>query len=80
MPRLPCLRPAVGVLLTFSRAGKDRAHVTTAADGKYRVLLAPGTYRIHVSRKIARRISPSDVIVHASRVSRLTIYLDTGIR
>jgi hypothetical protein len=80
MPRVPCLRPAAGVLVTFSRAGEDRAHVTTAADGSYRVLLAPGTYRIRVTRPLTRRIRPSEVLVHASMLRRLTIYLDTSLR
>lgn len=80
MPRVPCLRPAAGVLVTFSRAGKDRAHVTTAADGSYRVLLVPGTYRIRVTHPLARRVRPGEVVVHPSLLRRLTIYLDTGIR
>lgn len=80
MPRVPCLRPAAGVMMTFSRAGEARAHVTTAANGSYCVVLAPGTYRIRVTHPLTRRIRPSEVIVHASRLRRLTIYLVTDIR
>ena len=80
MPRVPCMRPAAGVVMIFSRAGRDRAHVRTATDGGYRVLLAPGTYRISVARPFAGRVKPVEATVHASQVRRLNVYLDSGIR
>jgi hypothetical protein len=81
MPRVPCMRPAVGVVLAFSRAGVVRARVTTAAGGSYRVALAPGTYAVRVTRpKGVHRLSPSAVSLSAGQVKRTTFYLDTGIR
>jgi hypothetical protein len=35
MPRVPCMHPAAGVVLAFSRGGVTRARVTTGADGTY---------------------------------------------
>ena len=81
MPRVPCMRPAAGVVLAFSRAGVVRARVTTGAEGSYRVALAPGTYGVRVTRpEGVHRLSPSVVSVSAGQVKRTTFYLDTGIR
>ena len=80
MPRVPCMRPAAGVVMTFSRAGRDRARVRTASDGGYRVLLAPGIYRIRVARPFAGRVKPAEATVHANQLRRLNMYLDSGIR
>jgi hypothetical protein len=67
MPRVPCLHPASGIVLAFSRGGIVRARVTTAADGTYRVALRPGTYRV-------QGFSPSSVHVVAGKVMRVTFY------
>jgi Carboxypeptidase regulatory-like domain len=81
MPRVPCMRPAAGVVLAFSRAGAVRARVTSAADGSYRVALAPGTYAVRVTRpEGVHRLSPLAVSLSANQVKRVTFYLDTGIR
>jgi Carboxypeptidase regulatory-like domain len=75
------MRPAPGVVLAFSRSGVVRARVTTAADGTYRVSLAPGTYGVRVTRPSGvRRLDPARVTLAPSQVRRLTFYLDTGIR
>lgn len=44
--RAPCLEPAVGVELSFVRAGKVVRRVRTGLGGRYRVGLAPGWYAI----------------------------------
>jgi carboxypeptidase family protein len=81
MPRVPCLRPAAGVVLAFSRGGIVRARATTNADGSYRRALAPGTYDVRVVRPTGvRRLNPASVRLVANQVRRLTFYLDTGIR
>jgi hypothetical protein len=67
MPRLPCLHPASGVVLAFSRGGVVRARVTTRAGGTYRVALLPGTYRV-------LGFSPSPVRVVAGKVMRVTFH------
>lgn len=81
MPRIPCMRPAGGVVLAFSRGGTVRARATTAADGSYRVVLGAGTYGVRVVRPTGvRRLNPSSVRLAASQTRRVTFYLDTGIR
>jgi Carboxypeptidase regulatory-like domain len=81
MPRIPCMRPAGGVVLAFSRGGSVRARVTTAADGSYRLALGGGTYSVRVTRPAGvRRLSPSVVAVARGQIKRVTFYLDTGIR
>jgi Carboxypeptidase regulatory-like domain len=81
MPRVPCMRPAAGVVLAFRRGGAVRARVTTGKDGHYRVALAPGSYGVRVTRPTGvRRLRPDAVTVSAGQVKQLTFYLDTGIR
>ena len=81
MPRIPCMRPAPGVVLAFSRGGLVRARVTTAVDGSYRVALVPGSYTVRVTRPSGiRRLTPSGVTLAGAQVKRVTFYLDTGIR
>ena len=81
MPRVPCMRPAPGVVLAFSRGRIVKARATTAADGSYRVALAPGAYGVRVTRPSGvRRLSPATVRVAGGQVNRVTFYLDSGIR
>jgi hypothetical protein len=81
MPRVPCMRPAAGVVLAFSHDGIVRARVTTARDGTYRIALAPGTYGVRVVHPVGvRRLSPASVRLFAGQFRRLTFYMDTGIR
>jgi Carboxypeptidase regulatory-like domain len=81
MPRVPCMRPAAGVELAFSRGGVVRARVTTGKDGHYRVALVPGSYGVRVTRPVGvRRLRPATVTLSAGQDKRLTFYLDTGIR
>ena len=81
MPRVPCLHPASGVVLVFVRGGVVRQRVTSAVDGSYRVLLAPGTYRVRVVQPAGvRRLTPASVSVVAGETKRITFYLDTSSR
>ena len=81
MPRIPCMHPAGGVVLSFSREGLVRARVTTDADGGYRLALGAGTYSVRVTHPAGvRRVRPSVVTLLRGQVKRVTFYLDTGIR
>ena len=42
---VPCLEPALGVSLIFSQPGTRRV-VTTNGEGRYRITLPPGLYRV----------------------------------
>jgi hypothetical protein len=81
MPRVPCMRPAAGVVLAFRRVGVVPTRVRTARDGSYHVLLAPGTYAVRVAEPLGvRRPKPATVTVSAGHMKRVTFYLDSGIR
>ena len=81
MAEVPCSRPAAGIVLAFSRKGRARAHVTTAKDGTYRVMLFAGTYGVRVTHPSnTRPIKPASVTVDAGRIKRVNFYIDTGIR
>ncbi len=41
----PCLEPAPGLTITFTRAGTRRV-VKTNAEGRYSIKLGPGVYRV----------------------------------
>ena len=66
--------------MTFTRAGREKARVTTAMNGSYRVRLAPGTYRIRIARPALGRVKPAEAAVFAGRIRRLNVYVDFGIR
>jgi hypothetical protein len=78
----PCSAPAKGVVLVFVRAGRVAARVTTALDGRYRVVLAGGAYSVRtaVRTTIGRGLEPRTVAVPRNRFARLDFLLDTGIR
>jgi hypothetical protein len=81
MPRVPCLRPAAGIVLAFERGGIVRARVSTARDGSYHVMLAAGSYAVRVTHPAGvRRPTPASVAISPRQVKRVTFYLDTGIR
>jgi len=67
-------------VLAFRTGGRDRAHVTTGKDGTYRVLLAAGTYQVHVTNPATRPVKPASVTVDRGRIKRVNFYIDTGIR
>lgn len=79
---VPCDRPAPGVNLVFSRAGKEPVRVVTRRLGQFGVRLDPGRYDIRLLEpaRIGSRLSPRTVRVPAAGVVRLELHLDTGIR
>jgi len=78
----PCDEPAANVKLVFLRNGKTVASVRTARDGRYRVALAPGVYRVRTAAQpaIGRGIEPQSVRVPRGRCARVDFSIDTGIR
>ena len=75
---LPCSAPAKSVVVRFTRGTSSRS-VRTDANGRYRIALAAGSWRISVAG--ARfGFRPHSVVVPASRVAVQNIAIDTGIR
>ena len=77
----PCTRPAAGLVLVFTRAGKV-TRVTTRADGTYRVRLVAGWYAVKAipSARVGTGLTPSRVKVVAGRMVHRDFLLDTGIQ
>ena len=78
----PCDEPAANVKLVFLRNGKTVAIVRTGRDGRYRVALAPGAYRVRAPGRpgIGSGIEPQTVRVPRGRCARVNFSIDTGIR
>ena len=76
---VPCEAPAGHVRITFVRNGIARS-VTTGADGRYVIRLAPGTWAVKIATGKIGSYGPRTVLVRAGvmRVQNFTI--DTGIR
>ena len=78
----PCDEPAANVRLVFLRNGKAVARVRTGSDGRYRVTLAPGVYRVSAPGRpvIGSGIEPRSARVPRGRFARVDFSIDTGIR
>ena len=75
---VPCSGPAKHIKITFVRAGVAKS-VLTGANGRYSILLAPGTYAVRFpSAKFGFR--PRSAVVVAGRMSTRDFSIDTGIR
>jgi hypothetical protein len=76
----PCTAPAQ-VTLLFSRAG-HRYRARSAADGRYRIVLPPGSYTVTTLERVGidRNIRPRRVHVRSAHLDRLDFSIDTGIR
>jgi hypothetical protein len=75
---IPCYGPAKNVTLRFTRSGYASRTVTTTDLGRYRILLAPGTYAVRASR--GRSIEPSRVRIRGGILAVRDFSIDTGIR
>jgi hypothetical protein len=75
-----CTAPAQ-VTLLFRRVGHTY-RTRSSADGRYRIVLAPGYYTVTTAERIgiARNIRPRAVHVRRAHVDRLDFSIDTGIR
>ena len=75
-----CSAPVPNLPLAFARSGVDVARVTTAADGTYRIRLAPGTYTVRRLKRIGMSMTPVTVQVPGGRWKHQSFSIDTGIR
>jgi hypothetical protein len=77
-----CTRPAVGIVLVFSRYGKDVVVAKTDKDGNYRVKLSPGRYELSVRGKhaVGQTLKPLTATVPSGRLARVDLRYDVGIR
>jgi len=77
-------RPVAGAVLVFTdAAGTEVARATSAADGSFRVELAPGAYRVTAQPVdgLMGTPGPIDVVVEAGQQpTEITVSYDTGIR
>jgi hypothetical protein len=77
----PCEAPAAGVTLRFARSGRLTRSVTTAPDGRYRILLPAAIYQVTTTARSPGKVpSPHKVKVRTAHVDRLDFHIDTGIR
>jgi hypothetical protein len=59
----PCTKPAVGIKLTFMRAGSADGTVVSKAGGAFSVDLGPGTYLVKASDSVGvRTVHPARII------------------
>jgi len=85
LDRPDCLhRPTQTTVKVFvSPGGDDRpiATVTTDRNGRFRLTLAPGTYRLVASSPGGVSIGkPHDVTVTAGSTTSISLFVDTGMR
>jgi hypothetical protein len=74
----PCTAPYARATLVFSRLGVTR-RVTTDAQGKYRIGLAPGRWSLRV-KDAHFGAKPTAAWVPTARYAKLNVFVDTGIR
>ena len=84
-PGLPCPpQPVPQLAITISSLdGRGMPSVVTGADGRYLVVLPPGTYRVEVGPLTGIEFTkdlPATVTISAGEETRLDIHIDTGLR
>ena len=76
-----CTKPVRNYTLVFTRAGKSPVRVVTGAEGSYRVMLPPGTYRVSALRlRPPQRVTPATVRVRRGQVTVVDLLVDTGVQ
>ena len=78
----PCPeRPISRGVSVQDRSGRQVAHFTTGADGRFRVALAPGTYTVVGDRNgILPRPIPTTATVREGQYTHVDVRYDSGIR
>lgn len=77
----PCSAPDPNERLAFWRGTTRVATATTRADGTFRVVLAPGTYRLTLPRRQRHvTFAPQSFRVRRGVNSLVKIHVDVGIR
>ena len=78
----PCTEPAPDVTLVFASGGHVVGKTTTDGEGRYRIRLAPGLYRVSRTgeARLGRRMEPVQARVVLGRFARVDFSIDTGIR
>ena len=76
-----CERPYEASITVLDQRGREVTRLRTAADGNFRVSLAPGTYTLRPeSPELLPRASEQQVTVEPGKLTRVEIRYDTGIR
>jgi hypothetical protein len=82
MENVPCDAPFAATFVV-TRSGRGVATFASSSDGRFTVLLAPGSYRI-VPTAAAPLLNPTaqgqDVVVGTAGLTSDTLFFDTGIR
>jgi hypothetical protein len=78
----PCSAPDAHEQLVFWQRTKRVATTTTAADGTFRVVLAPGVYRVTLPhrRPFRATVAPLQIRIPKGRSIRVVFRIDIGIR
>jgi hypothetical protein len=68
-------------VLAFSRNGRVVARVKTQANGRFRVRLPAGIYRVTApAYRIGSGVTPKNVHVLKAQMRRVDLTIDTGIQ
>jgi hypothetical protein len=78
----PCSAPDAHEQLVFWRGTARIAATTTASDGTFRVVLAPGVYRVTLPKRRPMRatVAPLEIRIPKERDIRVVFRVDIGIR
>ena len=84
MPGNPCPPRAISATVAvLDHGGQEVTRFTSAADGSFRVALAPGAYTLSQpasSSHVLPLLKPASVTVVAGRYTSVVLDFDTGIR
>jgi hypothetical protein len=78
----PCSAPDAHELVAFWRGTTRIASTSTASDGTFRVVLAPGLYRVTLPHRRPHmvRVTPAEIRIPKGRDLRVVFRVDIGIR
>lgn len=83
-PGQPAAAPAAGVkILVYDAADQEIRTAVTDAQGRYRLSLPPGVYRVEIGPLPSRQFTkdlPAQVTISPGRETRLDVHVDTGMR